>query len=145
MFMSFSEKISKIQALIERASSEGERQAAIFAKERILKRQAQEPIEYRLRLRSPWQKNLFLTLCKKYGLHTYRYPKQSHNTAMVRAAPALMDELLVPELDKYSDMLKDLIQEVLDAVLAKIEHGEEEIAASAESGVSQELVASIYG
>lgn len=137
--MSFSEKISKIQALIERASSEGERQAATLAKERILRRQAQEPIEYRLRLRSPWQKNLFLTLCKKYGLRAYRYPKQSHNTAMVRAAPALMDELLLSELKKYSDMLQDLIQEVLDTVLAKIEHGEEEIAVSAESGVSREL------
>jgi len=137
--MSFSEKISKIQALIERASSEGERQAAIFAKERILKRQMQEPIEYRLRLRSPWQKQLFLTLCKKYELRAYRYPKQSHNTAMVRAAPALMDELLLPELKKYSDMLQDLIQEVLDTVLAKIEHSEEEIATSTESGVGREL------
>lgn len=125
--MSLSEKISKIQALIERASSEGERQAAILAKERILKRQEQEPVEYCLRLRDPWQKTLFLTLCKKYGLSPYRHKKQNHNTAMVRASPNLMDELLLPELRKYRDMLQDLVNEILDNLLAKIENGQEEV------------------
>ena len=141
MTISFFEKISKIQALIERASSEGEREAAILARDRILKRQVQQPVEYRLRLRCPWQKTLFMTLCKKYGLHTYRYKKQNYNTAMVRAAPALMDELVLPELRKYTDMLQDLVQDFWDTVLAKIESGEEEIVIAGEIGFSQELSA----
>lgn len=49
------DKLIKIQALIERASSEGKRQAAILAKERIMRRQNQYPIEFRVALHSIWQ------------------------------------------------------------------------------------------
>ncbi len=73
----------KIQALIDRASLEGERQAAMLAKERILSKHSQEPKEFHITLHSIWQKSLLLALCKKYGLHNYRYPKQKHTTTMV--------------------------------------------------------------
>lgn len=130
--MSLSEKLSKIQALIERASSEGERQAASLAKERILSRQIQLPIEYRVTLKSIWQKTLFETLCKKYGFRTYRYQRQKFTTTMVHISPAVMDELLWPEYLKYSEILQELIQEILDSMLAKIKRGENEVVISGE-------------
>jgi hypothetical protein len=130
--MSFSEKLSKIQALIERASSEGERQAASLAKERILFRQKQLPIEYRVTLKSIWQKNLFVAICKKYGFRTYRYQRQKFTTTMVLISPAVMDQLLWPEYLKYSEMLQELIQDILHSMLEKIEKGEDEVVISGE-------------
>jgi hypothetical protein len=44
--MSLLEKLIKIQALVDHSSSEGERQAASLAMERLLKRQEQQPIEF---------------------------------------------------------------------------------------------------
>ncbi len=45
--MDILEKIKKVEALIERAGSDGERQSAILAKERLEKLKAKEEIEYR--------------------------------------------------------------------------------------------------
>jgi len=137
--MLLSDKLSKIQALIERASSEGERQAALLAKERILSRQTQLPMEYRVTLKSIWQKNLFVALCKKYGFRTYRYHRQKFTTTMVHISPAVMDELLWPEYLKHSEMLQDLIQDILDSMLAKIEKGEDEIVLPGELAMPHEL------
>lgn len=124
--MEILEKLSKIQAIIERTSSEGERQAAVLAMERLLQQQKQQPKEYRITVRSIWQKNLFVALCKKYGLKTYRYHRQKYTTTMVRIVPAFLDELLWPEYRKYSDMLQELIQDVLNTVLAKVNIDNEE-------------------
>jgi hypothetical protein len=132
--MSLSEKLSKIQALIERASSEGERQAASLAKERILSRQKQLPMEYRVTLKSIWQKKLFVAICKKYGFRTYRYHRQKFTTTMVHISPAILDELLWPEYLKHSEMLQELIREILDSMLQKIEKGEDEVVISGEVG-----------
>ena len=107
--MLLSDKLSKIQALIEQASSEGERQAALLAKERILSRQMQLPIEYRVTLKSIWQKTLFVALCKKYDFRTYRYHRQKFTTTMVRISPAVMDELLWPEYLKHRSYLLHLL------------------------------------
>ena len=74
------DKLSKIEALIQRASTEGERQAAQFAKERVLakivERQASIPIEFKVTHDSPWKKRLFVALCSKHGYKTYRYVRQ---------------------------------------------------------------------
>ena len=86
--MSYLDKLLKIETLIQRAASEGERQAAQFAKERILNKiseeQANIPIEYKVTLNSPWKKRLFVALCGKHGLRTYRYPRQKYTTACLR-------------------------------------------------------------
>jgi hypothetical protein len=132
--MSFFEKLVKIQAIIERTTQEGERQAATLAMERLLQRQVQLPIEYHVTLHSIWQKNLFVALCNKYNLKTYRYPRQKHTTTMTRISPALMDELLWPEYKKYSAMLQELIEDVVDSIITKIGKVEEETIISGQIG-----------
>jgi hypothetical protein len=137
--MSFFEKLSKIQALVERTSSEGERQAATLAMERLLKRQEQLPIELRFTAPTIWQKKLFVALCHKYKLKTYHYQRQKYTTTMVRTSRALMDEILWPEYIKYSSMLLELIEEVFDTVIAKVGNTEEDAVISGEIGVVHEL------
>ena len=128
--MSFLDKLAKIEALIERASSEGEKQAAQLAKERVLNKislhQSNQPIEYKVSLSSPWEKRLFVALCRKHGFQTYRYPKQKYTTARLKISKNLMEEVLWPEYQRYCNMLQELIEEIMKDVIAKIHQSDEE-------------------
>lgn len=96
-------------------------------------------MEYRVALKSIWQKTSFVALCKKYGFRTYRCQRQKFTTTMVHISPAVMDELLWPEYLKHSEMLQELIQNLLDSMLAKIEKGEDEVVLSGELGMAHKL------
>jgi hypothetical protein len=124
------DKLSKIEALIQRASSDGERQAAQYAKERVLarvaERQACIPIEYKISLDSPWKKRLFVTLCSKYGYQTYRYSRQKRTTAHVRIAKNMMEEVLWPEFLQYAKLLEELVEEIMKDLTNKIHKVQEE-------------------
>lgn len=107
-----------------RASSEGERNAALLAKKRIQERINQEPIEYRVSTGSLWKKRLFVALCKKHGFSTYRYSGQRYTTARLRISPILMDEILWPEYEKYSKILEGAVDEIINSLLLKIHNGD---------------------
>lgn len=128
--MSFLDKLAKIEALIERGCSEGERQAAQLAKERILTKislnQSNKPIEYRVSLASPWEKRLFVALCHKHGFQTYRYQRQKYTTARLMISKSMMDELLWPDYQRYSKILRELVEEIMKDVIAKIDQSDEE-------------------
>ncbi len=66
--MDLYEKIKKVEALIERASSEGEREAAELAKQRLKKRVDDKPIEYQIRSHSRWEKSCLVQYAEKTGL-----------------------------------------------------------------------------
>lgn len=118
------DKLSKIEALIQRASSEGERQAAQHAKERVLskiaERQSNIPIEYKISLDSPWKKRLFIAICSKHGYQTYRYSRQKRTTAHVRITKSMMEEVLWPEFLQYAKILEELVEEILKDLTDKI-------------------------
>jgi hypothetical protein len=122
--MSFLDKLAKIEALIQRASLEGERQAAQLAKERIIAKlslnQSDELIEYRISLGSSWEKRLFIALCRKHGFQTYRYPKQKYTTARLKISKSIMDEILWPEYQRYFKMLQELIEDIMQNLINKI-------------------------
>ena len=122
--MDLHEKIKKIEALIAGAKSEGERQAAALAKKRINDRlreqKAVEPIEYNVPLGNHWKKKLFVTLCCKHQIRTYRYKRQKYTTTMIRASPDLVENVLWPEFKKYSSMLEDLVGEIMNDIISQI-------------------------
>ena len=124
--MSLSDKIKKIEALLLGAKTEGERQAAVLARERLLGKQQASPLEYSVRTDSYWKKQLFLAICQKYELYPYRYARQKRTTTMVRAAPSLMKGVIWPEFKKYSEMLEELVKELMDDLISKIHGGIEE-------------------
>jgi hypothetical protein len=118
--MDIADKIRKIEALIAGAKSDGERQAAEFAKQRLQDRMTAQPIEYTIRLHSSWKKQLFVAICNKHGLRPYRYARQKHTTAMVRVAKPFMDSVLWPEYYKYANILDKLTEEILTDLISKI-------------------------
>ena len=124
--MSMTEKINKIEALIAGAKSDGERQAAEFAKQRLEQKINSTPIEYSIRLNSLWKKKLFIALCNKYELRTYRYMRQKYTTTMVRVSKSFLDLVLWPEFNKYAVILDQLTDEILTDLITQIHSSQEE-------------------
>lgn len=118
--MDIIEKIRKIEALLAGAKSDGERQAAEFAKQRLQEKMAAQPIEYTVRLHSRLEKKLFVAICKKYGCQPYRYARQKHTTAMIRVAESFMNSILWPEYKKYAEILLKLTEEISNDLITKI-------------------------
>lgn len=118
--MDIADKIRKIEALIAGAKSDGERQAAEFAKQRLQEKITAQPIEYTVRLHSRWEKKLFVAICNKHGLKTYRYARQKYTTAMIQVAEPFMKSVLWPEYKKYADILHKLTEEISNDLIAKI-------------------------
>jgi len=128
--MSFLDKLAKIEALIQRASSDGERQAAELAKERVLAKISLDhscrPIEYKVSLDSPWEKRLFVALCNKHGFQTYRYQRQKYTTARLRISKNMMEEVLWPDYLRYSKMLGELVEDIMQELINMIHRVQEE-------------------
>lgn len=122
--MSFFDRFTTIEALIQRVPSEEERQAAQLIKDRILTKialdEAHKPVAYRISFGSSWEKRLFIALCRKHGFKTYRYKKQKFTTVRLNISKIMMDEVLWPDYLQYSKMLKKLIKDITQGLINKI-------------------------
>ncbi|MEA3443462.1 MAG: hypothetical protein U9R19_01905 [Bacteroidota bacterium] len=119
------EKIKKIEALILGASTDGEKNAAELAKQRILdKYQGIENIrnakEFKLMTADSWHHKLLLAICRKYGVKPYRYHRQKLSTVMIKVNEDFLDDVLWKEYTEYSDHLSKLIEEITDGLIDKI-------------------------
>jgi hypothetical protein len=116
------ERLRKIHALFEGAATEGERQAAAAAIDRI--RQAlqssakAEPVpETKFSLADQWQRRLFFALCRRYGLEPYRYRGQRHTTVMLRAPRAFVNKTLWPEYLELQAALHSYLNEATERII----------------------------
>lgn len=125
--MNLQEKIKKVEALIERAGSEGERESAILAKKRLEQYKVKEEIEYSISTPDMWHKKLFMAICHKHNLKPYRYYRQKYTTAMVKVSKQFVDEVVWPEYLKYAKILEELVDDVTAELISKIHKEEEEI------------------
>ena len=121
------EKLRAIEALHARPGTEGERQAAASARERILQRLAEvsredEPVEYRFSMPDMWSRQVFLALLRRYGIRPYRYRRQRHTTVMAKVSRRFVDETLWPQYEAFNDSLRDYLGEVTDRVVSQVIH-----------------------
>ena len=125
------ERIKKIEALINGATTAGEQTAAISAKDRLLKKNPtleidKDVYEYKLFASDSWHKKLLLAICRKYGVLPYRYKRQKYTTVMVNINGTFLNDVLWPEYLEYSNHLEKLVEEVTDGLINKIHKHEEE-------------------
>jgi hypothetical protein len=111
------EKLRKIEALYARAGSEGERLAAKAAAERIRTRlgEAQESralVEMQFSLSNQWSRQLFVALCRRYGLEPFRYKRQRHTTVMLKAPEAFIHDTLWPQFQQLNEVLTQYIADI---------------------------------
>lgn len=122
-------KLLRIEALRAGATTPGEQEAASQAAERIRARLAelarQEPaVEYTFTLHDPWTRQLFIALCRRYGLRPFRYPRQKRQTVVVKVPGRFVDETLWPHFEELSEALRSHLQEITDRVIQEAVHAE---------------------
>ena len=116
------EKLPKITALFEGAATEGERQAAAAAIDRIRKAlggavRSQPLPETKFSLTDQWQRRLFTALCRRYGLEPYRYKGQRYTTVVVRAPREFVDRTLWPEYVELQAALHAYLNEATERII----------------------------
>ncbi len=126
------EKIRKIEALILGATTAGEREAALSARQRVLEKypglEAQRnKQEYRLSTSDLWHKKLLLALCRKYGVEPYRYYRQKYTTVMVKINEEFLNKVLWEEYLNYSAELESLVEDITSDLISKIHRDQDEM------------------
>jgi hypothetical protein len=116
------DKLRKIEALFAGASTHGEREAAMAARDRIRGKleafEAQErPVEMKFTLGDGWHLRLFLALCRRYGLKPYRRHGQRRTTVMLVVVPSFVDDLLWPEYNQLAEALREYLDEATERII----------------------------
>jgi hypothetical protein len=116
------DKLRKIEALFSGAGTAGEKAAAGAAAEGSRARMREEekrepPIEIRFSLPDPWSRQMFIALCRRYGLRPYRYPRMRRQSVMVRAPERFLNTVLWPEFQEINAALTEYLAQVTDKVI----------------------------
>ena len=101
------DNLRKIEALFAGAGTAGEKAAAGAAADRIRARLRREekrekPVEIRFSLPDPWSRQMFVALCRRYGLRPYRYARMRRQSVMVRAPETFLNTFLWPEFQEIN-------------------------------------------
>jgi len=123
------ERLRKISALYEGATTPGERSAAAAAIERVKKAiaafaQTEQPSEFQFMLPDLWQRRLFSALCRRYGLEPFRYKRQRHTTVVVRAPKTFVNRTLWPEYQQLREALNRYLNEATDRIIREEVYGD---------------------
>jgi hypothetical protein len=123
------EKLRKISALFEGATTAGERNAAAAAIVRVKQAlaalgQTERPIELQFSLPDRWQRRLFAALCRRYGLEPYRYKRQRYTTLMVRVPRSFVDRTLWPEYMELKAALDEYLSEATERIIREEVYGD---------------------
>ena len=113
-----------MEALFARAGTGGEREAAAAAAERIRARlreagDATPAVEMRFSLGDPWSRQLFVALCRRYGLRPFRYRGQRHTSIMLQVPKPFLDDVLWPEFQELNKVLADYLSEITDRIIRR--------------------------
>jgi hypothetical protein len=123
------EKLRKIEALFAGAATEGERVAAGAAADRIRERLDQaagkeKEIEVKFSISDVWSRQLFVALCRRYGLRPFRYRRMHRQTIIIRAPKSFVEQVLWPEFEELSAALTAYLSEIMEKVIREEVHGE---------------------
>lgn len=123
------EKLRKIEALFAGAGTDGERHAAGAALERLRARlealRRRDPaVELQFSMPDQWSRQLFVALCRRYGLEPFRYHRQRMTTVVVRVPRGFVKEVLWPEFQELNKALVTFLSEVTLRVIREEVHAD---------------------
>jgi hypothetical protein len=122
------EKLRKIEALYAGAATAGEKSAAGAAAERIRRQfeaasKKEEAAEFKFSISDPWSRQLFIALCRRYGLKPFRYARMHRQTVLVRAPASFVNATLWPEFEELSQALTTHLDEITRKIIQEEVHG----------------------
>jgi hypothetical protein len=123
------EKLRKIETLFAGAATEGERVAAGAAAERIRDRLSlaagqENEIEVKFSIADVWSRQLFVALCRRYGLRPFRNRRMHRQTIIIRAPKSFVEQVLWPEFEELSAALTAYLSEITEKVIREEVHGD---------------------
>lgn len=111
------EKLRRIEALFARPGTEGERDAAARARDRILERLGKAaprtmapedpPVEFRFSLNDPWSRRLLYALLQHHGYETFRRRGQRRSTIRAYVPKRFVHEVLWPQFREFERELRE--------------------------------------
>src|SRR5262245_27805921 len=110
-------KLRKIEALSAGAATAGERAAAGAAAERIRERLArtsdrESKQEMKFSIPDVWSRQLFIALCRRYGLRPFRRPRMHRQTILLSVPRSFVETVLWPEFQELSAALFAYLSEI---------------------------------
>jgi len=126
---SLRKKLRKIEALFAGAATEGEKVAAGAAADRIRDRLGQvagkeKPIEIKFSISDTWSRQLFVALCRRYGLRPFRYRRMHRQTIIIKAPKSFVEQVLWPEFEELDAALVAYLSEITERIIREELHGE---------------------
>jgi hypothetical protein len=123
------QKLRKIEALFAGATTGGERIAAGAAAERIRDRLGhaagkEKQIEVKFSISDTWSRQLFVALCRRYGLRPFRYRRMHRQTIIIKAPKGFVEQVLWPEFEELDAALVAYLSEITEKVIREEVHGE---------------------
>jgi hypothetical protein len=123
------DKLRKIEALFAGAATDGERLAAGAAAERIrekLSKSAQQETASEIKFSIPdlWSRQLFVALCRRYGIQPFRYRRMHQQSIVIRAPRSFIETVLWPEFEELSAVLTAYLSDITEQIIREEVHGD---------------------
>ncbi len=123
------EKLRKIESLFAGAATAGEKAAADAAADRIRARlhiatSGEKAEEIRFSVPDVWSRQLFIALCRRYGISPFRYRRMHRQTVIVKAPRSFAEQVLWPEFQDLSTALSAYLAEITEKLIREEVHGE---------------------
>jgi hypothetical protein len=116
------EKLRKIEALFAGAATPGEKAAAGAAAERIRQQIGETArhegiAEFKFSLPDPWSRQLFIALCRRYGVRPFRYSRMRQQTVVIKAPRSIVENMLWPAFQQANAALSVFLADVTSKVI----------------------------
>ena len=123
------ERLRKIEALFAGAATAGEKAAAGAAAERIRQRLGktagkEHSVELKFAIPDLWSRQLFIALCRRYGLRPFRHWRMHRQTILIKAPKSFVEQVLWPEFQELNAALIAYLSEITEKVIREEVHGE---------------------
>jgi hypothetical protein len=123
------DKLRKIEALFAGAATPGEKAAAGAAAERIRKRLGkasgkEKSVELKFSIPDVWSRQLFIALCRRYGLRPFRHRRMHRQSILIKAPQSFMEQVLWPEFQELNAALIAYLSEITQKVIREEVHKE---------------------
>lgn len=121
------DRLRKIEALYAGAATAGERAAAGAAAERLRKQfeaasQSEPAEEFKFSIPDLWSRQLFIALCRRYGMRPFRYRRMHRQSVMIRAPASFVNGILWPEFEELSNALMLHLAEITETIIREEVH-----------------------
>lgn len=78
--------------------------------------------EFRFSISDPWSHQLFVALCRRYGLRPFRYSRMHRQSVVVQGPRSFVDGVLWPEFEELSVALTSHLGEITDRIIREEVH-----------------------